>query len=270
MIRINKINIKKKFFSLLQPSQIMDQKLIKIKKQKKNKIKYKIKIISAYNKDFKKIGDFSAKSIKKYAKKFKYDYQIYRIPNNFDRPLAWYKIKLLKELIKNEKYDAFFWIDADAFFLNKKIDINDCIDKIHDIYLVAHKINLVKTSRFENTQLSIKRINSGVMVLKKTKFVKNFLEKVWNNKKYINHFWWENASIMDIIGHRAELTKNLFDNKDNKFFTKKIKYLNNVWNSIPSDGLESNLESHNPVIIHMAGRNIRERENIIKKFNINI
>ena len=106
MIRINKNNIKKKIFSLLQPSKIMDQKLIKIRKHKKNKIKYKIKIISAYNEGFKNIGEFSAISIKKYANKFKYDYQIYKIPNNFDRPLAWYKIKLLRELIKNEKYFA--------------------------------------------------------------------------------------------------------------------------------------------------------------------
>ena len=268
-MKINKNKIKKKFFSLLQPHRIYNQKLIKPKKNKKNKLKNKIKIISAYNENFKKIGEFSAKSIKKYANKFKYDYKIYKIPNNFDRPFAWYKIKLLRELMNDKKYDAFFWIDADAFFVNKKIDINDQLDKNHDIYIVAHKINLEKTSRFENTQLSIKRINSGVMVLKRTKFVRNFLDKVWNNKKYIYHFWWENASMMDIIGHRAELTKNLFNNSDNKFYMRKIKYLNNIWNSIPSKGLESNLESHNPIIIHMAGRSSQERENIIKEFNFN-
>ena len=57
-MRINKNNIKKKFFSLLQPHRIYNQKLIKPKKNKKNTLKYKIKIISAYNENFKKGAQF--------------------------------------------------------------------------------------------------------------------------------------------------------------------------------------------------------------------
>jgi hypothetical protein len=81
MIRINKNNIKKKIFSLLQPSKIIDQKLIKIRKHKKNKIKYKIKIISAYNKEFKKIGDFSAISISNTLSPLFFSYLFYTYMN---------------------------------------------------------------------------------------------------------------------------------------------------------------------------------------------
>ena len=52
-----------------------------------------------------------------------------------------------------------------------------------------------------------------------------FFKNVWN-KKYLNHYWPDNAAVMDEIGFKAEISK-LSDNSPskktlNKFFSIRI------------------------------------------------
>ena len=91
-------------------------------------------------------------------------------------------------------------------------------------------------------------------------------------KKYINHFWHDNAAYMDEIGLKAEIGK-LSDNKLSKEVKKNIFFLSGIWNSMPNRNYENPKNDEvsnfyfNPVIIHLAGIRNRERLNFIKKYN---
>ena len=120
-------------------------------------------------------------------------------------------------------------------------------------------------ANYKNTILTTNRINCGVMIFKVSNFCLEFLEKVWSKKEYINHFWYEQAAIMDLVGLKADITGNLNDNKGNDFYLNKIKFLSKEWNSIPSFGAISS-ESIRPSIIHLAGIENDERIKLLNDY----
>jgi|TARA_B110000114_G_scaffold178949_1_gene212685 hypothetical protein len=235
-------------------------------KEIKNTKKYKIKIITSYDDKYKNIGDITSKTFKKYAEKYDYVFENVKMPK-MDRPYAWSKINILLDEIQKNNFEYLLWVDADSYFNNYEKNISEIIDEKKEIYMVKHYCEVHKGTKFKNTKLTILRINSGVMLLKSSDYNYNFLTKVWNNKKFINHPWWEQAAIMDIIGFRAELNHNLNDNIGNSILDK-IKFLSGRWNSIPSN-LDLSMEKHNPIIIHMAGMKNENREKYLKKNLLN-
>ena len=236
----------------------------KVKHDNQSSNNIKLKIITSYDANFKKIGDITFKSISQYSKKFNLRFENLKMPST-GRPLSWNKIKLLQEEIKKGENEFIMWIDADAFFHKDAKNILHELDSNHEIFLVNHYCSVHKGSKFKNTILTINRINCGMMIFKVSQFNLDFLEKVWNEDKYINHVWWEQAAIMDIIGLKAEITNNLNDNIGDDFYLKKIRFLSKEWNSIPSNNEISN-ESVNPSIIHLAGINNFERIEILNEF----
>ena len=236
----------------------------KVKHDNQSSNNIKLKIITSYDANFKKIGDITFKSISQYSKKFNLRFENLKMPST-GRPLSWNKIKLLQEEIKKGENEFIMWIDADAFFHKDAKNILHELDSNHEIFLVNHYCSVHKGSKFKNTILTINRINCGMMIFKVSQFNLDFLEKVWNEDKYINHVWWEQAAIMDIIGLKAEITNNLNDNIGDDFYLKKIRFLSKEWNSIPSNNEISN-ESVNPSIIHLAGINNFERIEILNDF----
>jgi len=236
----------------------------KVKHDNQSSNNIKLKIITSYDANFKKIGDITFKSISQYSKKFNLRFENLKMPST-GRPLSWNKIKLLQEEIKKGENEFIMWIDADAFFHKDAKNILYELDSNHEIFLVNHYCSVHKGSKFKNTILTINRINCGMMIFKVSQFNLDFLEKVWNEDKYINHVWWEQAAIMDIIGLKAEITNNLNDNIGDDFYLKKIRFLSKEWNSIPSNNEISN-ESVNPSIIHLAGINNFERIEILNEF----
>ncbi len=245
------------------------QTKFKIFKNIKHKIKPKdVLIITAYDDGYSKIGKLSEKSIKLYAKKFSFRSKILRIPSDFERHKAWYKIKLLIDLIKNKKNKIIVWIDSDAVF-TRYVDLRNELDDYHEFYLVSHKIKIKNFSKYKNTELAISRINTGVMIFKNTKFNYDLLNKVWNNQKYLNSGWWDNSAFLDELGYKGEIEKNLKKHTGNIKLTKKMKLLPNEWNSVPSSAnLDFLLETHNPIILHTAGYNFNHKKEIIKKYFI--
>ena len=236
----------------------------KVKHDNQSSNNIKLKIINSYDANFKKIGDITFKSISQYSNKFNLRFENLKMPST-GRPLSWNKIKLLQEEIKKGENEFIMWIDADAFFHKDAKNILYELDSNHEIFLVNHYCSVHKGSKFKNTILTINRINCGMMIFKVSQFNLDFLEKVWNEDKYINHVWWEQAAIMDIIGLKAEITNNLNDNIGDDFYLKKIRFLSKEWNSIPSNNEISN-ESVNPSIIHLAGINNFERIEILNEF----
>jgi len=226
--------------------------------------KYKIKIITSYNEDYSKLGNKTKETFKKYAEIQGYNFENVIIPDT-GRPPAWSKIRILMDEMIKKEFEFLMWIDADAFFNNYNIDIANEIEQDKEIYIVKHYCQVHKGSIYHNTKLTILRINTGVLLMKNSEHNLKFLQKVWDKKEYINHQWWEQAAMMDVMGFRSELNGNLHDNKGNSYL-EKIKFLSNDWNSIPSN-LDLSMEKQDPIIIHLAGMKFDER---IKYINMKL
>lgn len=249
------------------------QLMINIFKLKSLISKPKVKIISAYDDRFSKIGKISEASIKNYANHFKFDHEIYKINRFKERPPAWYKIKVLIENLKNDNYDYIIWVDSDAFFCRYE-NIIDYIDKSKNLSLVFHNVLSQKRNKETYFNNIIYAPNTGFMVFKNCDWSRRFLELIWSQKKFINHPNWDNAAVYSILGYNSEIkkkNKNIF----NKKFFDKIHKLPLIWNSIPSrdcfspSNVNITLFEFNPVIIHLAGMRRKNRKKFIKFFKKN-
>ncbi len=102
----------------------------------------------------------------------------------------------------------------------------------------------------ENKFLPASKLIEGVI----TKWSLNFLKNVWNKKKYLSHYWPDNAAFMDELGYKAEFYK-LKDNKPSNNVLKKFYFLSGLWNSMPKRNYENpNIEEFSnfyfdPIII---------------------
>ena len=193
--------------------------MINIFKLKSLIFKPKVKIISAYDDRFLKIGKISELSIKKYAKHFKYDYQIYKIKKFKERPPAWFKIKVLIENLEKDNYDYIIWIDSDAFFCRYK-NIIDYIYRDKNLSLVFHNVLSLKKNKETYLNNIIYAPNTGFMVFKNCDWSRNFLELIWNQKKFIHHPNWDNAAVYSILGYNSEIKKMLKINLLKNFLIK--------------------------------------------------
>ncbi len=239
----------------------------KIFKNIKKKIRPQdVIIITAYDKNYAKIGKISEKSIKKYSAKFGFKFKIFTIPKNFNRHKAWYKIKLINDLLKINKYKIIFWIDSDAIFTRYE-DLRNVIDNYHEFYLVSHNVKVDNKTKFNNTKLAISRLNTGVMIFKNSNFNQKLIKDIWNKKKYINSGWWDNSALLDVLGYKGEIEKNLNKHKGKLKYVKKMKLIPLEWNSVPSsNNLEFSLETFNPIILHTAGFNFIHKRDLMKKY----
>lgn len=139
-----------------------------------------LKIISAFNKSHQDLHEISKKTIINYCDLNHHDYEFFEIPSNFNRPPAWYKIKIILDSLR--EYNGYIiWMDADSLILNFSINLNKFID--NNILYLACDFN---------------DKNSGFMIIKSNKKTINFFEKVWTMEEYTHHMWWEQAAIIDL------------------------------------------------------------------------
>jgi len=226
--------------------------------------KLSLKIITSHDSNYNNVGKITVETMKNYAKKYNLEFEFLPMPST-GRAQTWNKIISIKEQILRKKNDYIMWVDADAFFHKDAENILSVIEDKYEIYLSSHYCGVFKGSNYKNTVLTVNRINCGVMIFKVTNFCIKFLEKVWNKKNYIDHYWYEQAAIMDLVGLKVDITGNLKDNAGDDFYLKKIKFLNKEWNSIPSSS-EISTESFRPSIIHLAGIKNEIRMRFLKNY----
>ena len=147
-----------------------------------------------FDKNFEKLGSITLKSMKRYAKKNGFDIKLFNELVS-DRPPAWNKILIMQKILDSGKYDFVFWIDSDAVIVGKEDICNEIVDG-KDFYLVKH---FVKGRDAPNT---------GVVLLRNSKWSKDFLKTVWEKTDYINHRWWENAAINDLLGFSEDVQES--------------------------------------------------------------
>ena len=139
----------------------------------------KICVIMFYTKDY-KIGLQSEIINREYCKKNNYTFVVYNnVPNELEsRHSSWCKHYYLLENIEN--FDYVMWIDADAFFCNHSIKIEDWIDKSDNKdYIIARDAGYSRMKYSQNKKFNKDPLlNSGVIIMKNTENNKNLLKHI--------------------------------------------------------------------------------------------
>lgn len=188
-----------------------------------------------------------------YANKFNYKYLEYG-KTLFNKDAKWEKIYIIRELLKTDtKY--ILWIDGDTGFIDCNKDIQDIIKEYDSDIIISGDHNFV--------------INSGVFVIKNTKWSKNFIDDmifIVENKniqkeiqKYTN-LHDQSAFIPLIMGYNPlfepEKIGYYFNKGSGKSDTliKEIpQKIKNHVNIIPRQIWNSYYKEKNPFILHCAG-----------------
>jgi hypothetical protein len=195
----------------------------------------KILVCMWYNEDIKKYADFFKNINEEYCKKNNYEF-LCSDKKYTDKPPAFNKIYLLKELLEKNEYDYYVWIDADAHFCNNsKLEgyIENHIDK--DFIWSGDKTP---------------NINTGIFIMKNTDFSNTFLDKWINTKETTNEDWWEQGILTKMP------SSNDLNIKEHSFV---FRY----------GMLQSFTDKSNNLVYHMAGTSKEERIKYSKsKFEI--
>ncbi len=177
----------------------------------------KICICMSYTDNIKEYSLLTEKINREYANYHNYDFKVFH-EVMIDRAPQWCKIKVVNELLKLDKYDYLFWIDADAFFNKKeqKLEtiINDDLDNgVNDVIICDDIMNSGK----ENT------LNSGTFFVKCTDWSKDFFTMLWAySGKYSYEYFHEQTMIENYIKDNIMNAKEHISIKPCRLFNTEI------------------------------------------------
>ena len=234
--------------------------------KQKNK---KLKILSGYNFRYRSIGKKSEESIIKYANYYNFDYEINKT-NKFERHFYWLKIKMMIENLEKGTHEFYLWLDADTFFCRFENILNH-VDKSKHLFVHNNFFKSSHKTKYKFVNYLTWAPNVGVLLVRNTDWSLNFFKNVWNKKKYLDHFWPDNAAFMDELGFKAEISR-ISSNNVNKDTLKKTFFLPGIWNSMPKKNYKNPEKDEvsnfyfDPIIIHLAGIRKRDRLKFIRDY----
>jgi hypothetical protein len=193
--------------------------------------------------DHRQLMAISSPTLVSYARRWKWDVVLSSENLAPERPPAWGKVVLIQQLLRDFEY--VLWVDSDALFVRDDRDVLAETERDKDIYLVEHP------------QASEDRPvvpNSGVVLFRQGDYTADFLKRLWDKEEYIEHNWWENAALLDLLGHSLDPPWTLTSNTPDR---AHVKFLDVAWNSVPGQ-----CDTASPVIRHHAradGRSFETR-----------
>lgn len=191
-------------------------------------------IVSLARGDHRRMLALSAATFEAYARRFGWDLVLSTESLAPKRPGAWSKIPLLQQLL--ERYELVWWIDADAVIVDLERDITAAVHSRADVYLVGHA-----QERDEKAVVP----NAGVLLLRRSPFTIDFLDAVWASEQHIDHNWWENAAVIELLGQ--SLVPPFPITSPTSRWRERVGLLDLCWNSVPDYH-----ESPSPVVNHHA------------------
>lgn len=198
-------------------------------------------ICSSYDEGFSAIGNLTAQTLRAYASRFGFSVEIE--PNiKMERHPAWHRVQFIPELL-NRGYEYVLWLDADALIVRYDFDIRRVINGKSDLYLVQHDNPNHRPTLVPNT---------GVMLVRNSKWSVDLFHKLWNMTEYLDHCWWENGALIKLLGYTQ-----LLDGSENQFnhdLLSHITFLPEIWNSVPCI-----CSAPDPFIVHYAGYDLAAR-----------
>jgi len=174
------------------------------------------------------------------------------------------------ENLEKGTHEFYLWLDADTFICRYENILNH-VDKKKHIFVHNQFFKSKHKTKISNIDYLTWGPNVGVILVRNTKWSLEFFRNVWNKKKYLKHYWPDNAAFMDELGYKAEISK-LSDNNPTKKTLNRFYFLSGLWNSMPNKNFNSPLNNEisnfyfDPIIIHLAGIRRRDRLKFIKKY----
>lgn len=150
-----------------------------------------------------------------------------------ERPASWSKLRLVQELLG--EFEFVFWVDADAIVVDIERDILDEVEPDADLWYASHP---------QERDPDATVLNAGVFLARSSSFTTEFIDLIWSAEQYIEHNWWENAALLDLLGYSLEppYPQTVVSPRQ-----ERIGELSLDWNSVPGY-----CESENPAINHHA------------------
>ena len=145
--------------------------------------------------DYRRGLEKALQSKRAYCEKHGYEYrECHEEVWNRERPIAWSKVPVWKEVAAMaDKYDYIWISDADVFITNPELRLED-----HVLPLMPANKDLMLT--YDSCQ----HVNTGNMILRPCVWAVQFFEKVWNKTDCLYHVWWENKAVCDLMASSPE------------------------------------------------------------------
>ena len=168
------------------------------------------------------------RSFAPYARRHGYDLHLLTEPYERTRPAPWGKVALLRDLLP--RYDLLLWLDADIVIVDPSEDIASRRDPDRFLALVEH--------RYDGRQFP----NTGVLMLGTSDRAAAFLDALWGSEDFVEHRWWENAAVLDLLGYDLEHPNPVRGSA----WRDGVQFLPNEWNSTVHDPAEHPRFRHYP------------------------
>ena len=98
--------------------------------------------------------------------------------------------------------------------------------------------------------------NLGIFAIRSGRRTKALLDRIWTMTEYVDHKWWENAALLDLLGYDIE-TEPIRKVKSSPL-DRRIEWLGNEWNSISLDAAAQ------PIIVHYPGHTNEDRKRLMR------
>jgi hypothetical protein len=206
-------------------------------------------LATAYDDDFAPMGDIAATRLRAWAERLGAKVHVER-KLTIDRPPAWNKVVLIRTLL-SQGHDWVVWVDADALVRRLDGDLRTEIREGKDLYLSLHH---QWVHPMPGMAVRFEVPNTGVMLLRRSDWTLDFLERVWAADQWITHPWWENAAVIDLMGYHRLLESSAV-NAPRAEIMGRVHWLDWSWNSVPGE-----CNHPDPHILHYTRRgNFEER-----------
>jgi hypothetical protein len=177
----------------------------------------------------------AARSFRPYARRHGYSLDLRTEVVDPSRPPAWSKVALIRELL--ERHEVVVWLDADTIVVRGDRDIADDLPGDRFLGLVEH------------TVAGRANPNTGVMAIRAGDEAQRFFGDVWDATEFLNHRWWEQAAVMQLLGYDPETGATTATTP----WREGVQWLDKSWNSIRDD------PAANPRIRHWPGYTVTRR-----------
>lgn len=172
-----------------------------------------------------------------------------------DRPHSWWKIPVALDLFA-WGFDELLWVDADCVVMRTDENPFDYMAADASLGLVVHKRICQPGDKLSEIP------NCGVLALRRGCIP--LLEHAWTRIEYVNHPWWEQASIMSMLGvwPRSPCVMPSVAAREKNPWWRYVSLLPPTFNAWPDDPRYGELDA---VVRHAAG--IKEgRADVLRKW----
>jgi galactosyl transferase GMA12/MNN10 family len=177
-----------------------------------------------------------------YADRHGYELHV-RPPRLVIRPPSWLKVAALLDALNH--HEEALWIDADVVIVDGELDLADEVPE-HDLQaLVRH--------RTPDGEVP----NAGVWFVRQA--MRPVLVRIWRMDRYLDHPWWEQAALLDLLGYRHR--RRPVELAEPTELYRRTHWLGLEWNSH-----EQNDRHPSPRFAHATCGSVDWREQVMRDY----